>query len=265
MEPSQSLPVAATVPHAGRGRRFWLLTAAALVGVALTAGAGFWQLDRAAQKQAVQAAVQARASEPPLDARALRGWSARIDGGEAAAMDQALQRPVALQGRWLAEHTVALENRPMDGRAGFYIVTPLALSDADGPLGVVLVQRGWLPRQTHDRTALAPFDTPSGPVSVRGRTAAGPSRTFQLGASAGEGRIRQNLDRAAFARETGLPLLALSVLQTDADAGGLQRHWAAPDAGVEKHHGYAFQWFGMAALLALAYVWFQLVRPLVRS
>ena len=35
-------------------------------------------------------------------------------------------------------------------------------------------------------------------------------------------------------------------------------------AGVDKHYGYAFQWFGLSSLIALLYVWFQLVRRLLR-
>jgi surfeit locus 1 family protein len=30
---------------------------------------------------------------------------------------------------------------------------------------------------------------------------------------------------------------------------------------VGKHHGYAFQWFALSALIAGLYVWFQLLRP----
>jgi len=39
------------------------------------------------------------------------------------------------------------------------------------------------------------------------------------------------------------------------------REWPQPVAGVEKHYGYAFQWFGLGALITMLYVWFQIVRP----
>ena len=35
-------------------------------------------------------------------------------------------------------------------------------------------------------------------------------------------------------------------------------------AGVDKHYGYAFQWFGLCGLIALLYVWFQIVRRFIR-
>ena len=39
-----------------------------------------------------------------------------------------------LQGRWQAEHTVYLDNRQMQGRPGFYVLTPLLL-EGGGALG----------------------------------------------------------------------------------------------------------------------------------
>jgi surfeit locus 1 family protein len=76
-----------------------------------------------------------------------------------------------------------------------------------------------------------------------------------------EGQIRQNLDLSLFKQQTGLPLLALSVLQQGNASEGLLREWPVVASGVEKHHGYAAQWFGLSALIALLYVWFQIVQP----
>jgi cytochrome oxidase assembly protein ShyY1 len=58
-----------------------------------------------------------------------------------------------------------------------------------------------------------------------------------------------------------LPVL---VLQTGPASEGLQREWAAPNTGIDKHHGYAFQWFGLSALVLGLYVWFQWIVPLRR-
>jgi hypothetical protein len=57
-----------------------------------------------------------------------------------------------------------------------------------------------------------------------------------------------------------LPLLALSVVQGGGASEGLLRDWPQINAGVQKHYGYAFQWFGLSVLVVLLYVWFQLVR-----
>ena len=228
------------------------VVAAAIAGVALTTRLGFWQLDRAQQKIALQASLAARAREPALDAASL----ART----AAAADAQRHRAVVLRGRWLADRTVFLDNRQMDGKVGFQVVTPLALDP--GP-AVVLVQRGWAPRSFTARDTLPGVVSAAGIVSVAGTVAPAPSRLFEFEGAA-SGPIRQNLDIASFARETGLALLPLSVVQGEsqgATADGLVRHWPEPAADVQKHHGYAVQWFALAAGIAFLYVWHRFIRP----
>lgn len=237
-------------------QRRWLVTAAAVAMALLTARLGAWQLDRAAQKTALQAALDERSRLPAIDSAALL----------ASRADTALQqhgRPVRLAGRWSATHSVYLDNRQMNGRPGFFVLTPLRLSDGSA----VLVQRGWMPRDFQDRSRVAAVPTPEGSIDIVGRIAPPPARLYEF--SGGErGPIRQNLDLDAFAIETGLPLRPLSVLLSDSahSAGdGLQRQWPAPASGVAKHHGYAAQWFALSALIVLLYVWFQLVQPHLRA
>jgi len=225
---------------------------ATLAGVALAARLGLWQLDRADQKIAMQTSLESRSREPALDGPSL----AR---SPLAAVAQHHRR-VSLRGRWLADRTVLLDNRQMDGKVGFFVVTPLALATGSG---VVLVQRGWAPRNFTSRAELPTLTTPEGSVAVDGIVAPAPSRLFEF-ADAASGPIRQNLDIASFARDTGLDLLPLSVQQVDApgsSADGLLRHWPAPAADVQKHYGYAFQWFALAAGIAFLYVWHRFIRP----
>ncbi|MFN4117360.1 SURF1 family protein [Acidovorax sp.] len=264
-------------PSASRvGLRFWLITAAALAAMAITASLGRWQLSRAAEKQALQATLDTRTRLPAVGADELLEAAKEQQGPMGAPPTDAevsphapnlVHRQVSLEGHWLADHTVFLDNRQMQGRPGFFVLTPLQLQ---GRADVVMVQRGWIPRNFQDRTQLPPVSTPVGPVRVQGRVAAAPSRLyeFQGGHSAeGSSRIRQNLDLAAFRAETGLALSSLTVLQTD-PAGptgdGLLRDWPVVGAGVDKHYGYAFQWFGLCGLIALLYVWFQIVRRFIR-
>ena len=238
-----------------RRRRRAIVLAAAVAGVSVACALGVWQLDRAAQKLNLQARIEAQSRLPTLDAGAL----ARSAGAAAAQHF----RPVVLSGRWLAAHTVFLDNRQMAGKVGFIVVTPLQLESSGGAAESVLVQRGWAPRRFDDRAALPAVATPAGTVRVVGRVAPPPSRLYEF-AGAASGPIQQNLDLDAFARAAGLSLLPLSVVELDrpdAPADGLLRNWAAPSAGVAKNHGYAFQWFALAALIAFLYVWHQIVRP----
>lgn len=227
--------------------RFWLITVAALLAMAATASLGRWQLSRAAAKEALQARIEARAAEPVLDGASLRS---EVDA------DALVHRRIVARGQWLAERTVFLDNRQMNGRVGFFVVTPLRLADG---AAVVLVQRGWVPRNFEDRNRVPTVETPSGLVQLEGRIVPPPGKLYAMGA-AEPGPIRQNLDLAQFKAETGLPLAAVSIQQTDAAADGLARDWPQGNSGVDKHYGYAFQWFGLSALIAVLYVWFQIVR-----
>lgn len=242
--------------HPGRGRGVLVLLAT-LAGMAITVSMGRWQLSRAEEKQALQRTMEDRAALPPLPSAQL---ASRPD--EVAAQ---LQRRVVLQGRWVARHTVFLDNRQMDGRPGFFVVTPLEIAPGEA----VLVQRGWVPRDARERTRLPAVPTPAGEVRVEGRIVGPPSRLFDFGegSQTERGPIRQNLEPAAFAGETGLALRPLSVQQQVAPVpeDGLQRRWPAPALDVGKHHGYALQWFAMAAVMAGLYVWFQLLRPAFRA
>jgi surfeit locus 1 family protein len=210
-----------------------------------------WQLDRAAHKLALQQELETRSTLPELPASQLAH-----DEREAQAQHY---RRIRLQGTWLDRFTVFLDNRQMDGRPGFFVVTPLRV---DGQKQAVLVQRGWVPRDASDRTRLPPLPVRSGEVSVVGHIAPPPGRLFQFSAAA-SGPIRQNLDLAAYSLETGLPLAPLSVVQDDSGGpdDGLLRQWPRPAVDVHKHYGYAFQWFALCALMAGLYVWFQLLRP----
>ena len=236
-------------------RSKWVVLLATVAGVALTARLCLWQLDRAAQKSALQSALDTRSQLAWLDAQSLARSADEVQTQH--------YRPVRLHGRWLTERSVFLENRQMDGRVGFYLVTPLLLAP---PADAVLVQRGWTPRDQIDRTRVPVVSAAGGEVEVEGLIAPPPARLFEFRAAAG-GTIRQNLDLDAFARETALQLRPLSVLQSDSPAtagDGLLRHWPRPAADVEKHYGYAFQWAALSTLMTGLYVWFQLIRPRLR-
>lgn len=228
--------------------RFWVLTVAAVVVAATTFSLGQWQLRRAAQKQNLQLAIEAQSNQFILKAQdlALEKNVANI-----------VHRRATLKGIWRAEHTVFLDNRQMNGRTGLIAITPLVL---DGTGQIILVQRGWALRNFSDRTKLPDIQTPSGLVTVRGRIAPPPSKLYEF-KGIESGRIRQNIDIPAFSREIALPLLAVSVVQTGPANEGLLRDWAAPNVGIDKHHGYAFQWFALCALVVGLYVWFQLINP----
>lgn len=229
-----------------RIRLLAVLIGAALT-VTLTTSLGFWQLRRADEKIALQAAIDRQGAKTPLTAAQLRQTDDPLP---------LVHQRVVLRGVWSVDSTVYLDNRQMDAKVGFFVVTPLVLEGG----GVLLVQRGWAPRNFGNRTQLPQVQTPTGVVEVEGRIALAPSKLFEPGTDSA-GTIRQNLDLAQFRTETGLPLMAITVLQSGAPSEGLRRTWPAFNLGVDKHYGYAFQWFALAALVAVLTIWFQIIRP----
>ena len=238
--------------------RFWMLTVAALLAVGVTLSLGRWQLSRAAEKEQYQASVEARGQEVTLTAQGLL---------ESSMGDALIHRPIEVRGQWLEDKTVFLDNRQMNAKPGFYVLTPFQL---EGRTEVVLVQRGWVARNFMDRTLLPTIQNPVGIVTVVGRIAPPPAKLYELGQNPGISQgniqasaIRQNLDWAQFKAETNLKLLPLSIQQQGAPSEGLLREWPQPASGIDKHYGYAFQWFALSVLITLLYVWFQLVKRFI--
>ncbi len=227
--------------------RFWLLTVATVLAFLATLSLGFWQLSRAAQKTDLQSAIDNRRQMAVLDAAGM---------SREAANPEALHRRVVLRGSWLGQHTVFLDNRQMNATPGFFVITPLQLENRGA---TVVVQRGWVQRNFGDRASLPVVPTPDGVVQLEGRIAPPPSKLYEF-RGADSGVIRQNLDMQRYAKDIGVALLPVSVLQMGVSTDSLLRDWPRLQTGVAKHYGYAFQWFALSGLIAFLYVWFQVVR-----
>ena len=218
---------------------------AMLVVVAIGVSLGQWQLRRAAQKQAIDVKLTERAAAPALAFDA---------PGALDASSSVLEfRHVQLRGEFLPQWPVYLDNRPYQSRAGLYVVMafrPVGSSKA------ILVERGWLARDAHDRTHLPPLSTPVGVVTIEGTLRQAPGHVMQLGVAPAlqPGAMVQNLDPAAFARASGVSLLPLLLEQTSAADDLLIRDWPRPSSGVDRHLGYAFQWYALAAMAFFFFV-----------
>ncbi len=255
---ARRLPLRQMTSFYGRGS-ILMASVVALLVAALGASLGFWQLRRADEKAAMQAEMDRAAAAAPLDvASALaaagagsgddRGAGNRDSGEDAvAALDG---RRVIARGTLESEYTIFLDNRTREGVAGFHVLSPLRLADSDR---AVLVLRGWAPRHPADRTRLPPVPTPAEPVVVEGTAQARLAQPLQLGEDPaprpGE-RLWQHFDYEKFTRWSGLALVPVIIRQTAEPAyqDGLARDWNQPGVSVDRHHGYAFQWFALTAM-----------------
>ncbi|WP_150680405.1 SURF1 family protein [Pandoraea pneumonica] len=213
-----------------------------VLGVALTASLGVWQFDRAHMRLARQALIEQAEHAPVIEFE--RGPNAKT-----YTLDDVANRRVRVTGHFLQNRVVYLDNRPRNELPGFYVVMALQVT----PDRVVLVNRGWLPRDLRDRAAIMPYATPAGDVTIEGIAQPDPSRAFELGhgGSAAGMMIRQNLDVNDYAHETGLPLQPFVIMQSNDTGDHLLRDWPAPASGADRNYGYMAQWFGMSLILAL--------------
>ncbi len=237
-----------------RGR--WLVGhVLALVMVGLFVNFGFWQLRRLEQRRARNAVIDSRIHLPP---RPLA--DVLVPGAEVPEYTK-----VTVVGTFDAEHEVLLRGRSLDGRPGFNLLTPLVLDDSAGERrgSAVLVERGWVP---YDRDSVPVTDAlpPAGSVSVTGELRAPQTPpTGPLASIAAhdppEGVLVQSfyVDVARLAPQMPYPLVDAYVVlrqQTPPNQQRLPEPLPAMEMGEGPHLGYALQWFGMALVGAIGYV-----------
>jgi surfeit locus 1 family protein len=196
---------------------------------------GNWQSRRGAEKRELAAALERSLASPAIELP--------------AQTENLVHKHVAARGHFLAERTVLLDNKLRRGRPGYEVVAPLRIGTSPWH---VLVDRGWVAAPA-TREQLPEVRTPAGDVRVAGIALERIPHAFSAGPSSG--RVRQNLDAAQYAAETGLQFLPIVIEQHSDLDDGLLREWPRADFGVEKHESYALQWYSFAALavvLALA-------------
>ncbi|RTZ45442.1 SURF1 family protein [Candidimonas sp. SYP-B2681] len=226
---------------------------------------GNWQLDRAAQRESIKAAIDTGRSTPPL----------RLQS-DTAAKHLVPWRPAIAHGVWLHKFTVLLENRNYQGRPGYWVATPLLIDQ--GANTAVLVLRGWLPRPMRPNEALADVPAPAGEQTINGELLERVPRLFELWSWSDKGATElpatlpdpakplpklQNLDLSDYGRATGLTLVPAVLAEQAVGAGPsgatskpgqLLQEWPEPSLDADKNRGYALQWFGFATIAAGAWL-----------
>jgi len=207
-------------------------------------GLGNWQLDRAAQKAAIQ---QQFDQAPSFDVLPAPGEVSRY-------------AHVRVAGKYDRQRHFLIDNQLLDGRAGVHVLTPFALDDGR----TILVNRGWLPLPP-DRRSLPAVPTDGSRTELGGQL----DEIYRPGRRIGNPDVlHENTwpqlvtypamdDIAAVLGTKVYPL----VLKLDADepSGFEGRHWHAVNTGAAKHRARALQWFTfvIAALLIWLYLGFR--------
>ncbi|NIK55475.1 SURF1 family protein [Kribbella shirazensis] len=197
---------------------------------------GVWQVGVYRSKTADATAERAAAAPVPL--RSLFS----IDEGLPS---KAVGRRVTVEGTWApAADQVFIADRLHDGRDGFWVVSPLKLSDTDA----VMVVRGWVASVT-DPAAAAPV----GPVSLTGAVIS--SEAEDSSGDAAKGRVLSSLRIPTIVHLVKYRIYDAFVVQGSVESGAVPSPAPAsvvPPPPPTDHAGlrniaYAFQWWIFAA------------------
>jgi surfeit locus 1 family protein len=158
---------------------------------------------------------------------------------------------------------ILIDNMVNAGRAGYFVVTPFALTGG----GWVLVNRGWVPlgASRADRPAIP---VAGDPRQVRGRADNLPSPGIQMGTPVKlappypvVASFPSHDDLAQLLGESSWTQAADLVLLDAGEPDGYVRTWEPPGFPPLRHIAYAVQWFALALALAVIYVVTNLKRP----
>ena len=185
--------------------------------VLLTAVLGIWQLWRAQQKQILLSEIEAQQALPEL------AWSAGVPPP---------WRVLKLEGIWLSQAEIMLDQRVLNGRVGYHLITPFQLKDGS----IVMVNRGWWSPGERLQPPIA-----EGAPSIVAQPL---PRYFELSDTPIQGRVFQNLDLGRFAAWAHLPIATTYGIAKDAPLG-IQPLPIHPPLPYQRHLAYALSWWCM--------------------
>jgi len=134
-----------------RTRRWIAFTTLVLVAIVAFGLLSRWQWHRANEKQAQRIELEQAAATNPVELTAI----------DAPAPDWQI---ISATGTYDPSMQVVVRQRPQDGRNGFWVLTPLLLTDGRS----VWVNRGWLPASASATTSPVIPEPPSEPVAIIG-------------------------------------------------------------------------------------------------
>jgi surfeit locus 1 family protein len=216
-----------------------------IVSVVIFARLGFWQLSRAAEKQA-------------LHARYSAGQQSVVELTSQTAGTVSRYQRVSARGRYDGSQQILLDNMPsVMGQPGYRVVTPFEIE----PGMWILVDRGWH-RMGKTRAELPDIAVPDVPRTITGQMDALPKPGVRMGTAAATNaptwpRVMNFPDAAAIAAALDRNVLPGLVLLDPEQPDGYERVWRAraqTSMDSQQHYGYAVQWFAFAVVAVVLYV-----------
>lgn len=212
---------------------------------------GFWQLDRRAERLALNEEVESALMSPvmPLDADSLMVV--------AGSPNEYRFRTVRVTGTLDAEGVALLRGRAHRGRPGVHLVAPMHVDEGSGPL---LVDLGWIPAPDGASADPHPY-LPTGRITLEGRVqplpgaAAADARPLTIDVEGAPVRTFQRLNRSAYREHYPAEILPFFVerLAGKDDASAPPIGAPPPELDEGPHLGYAVQWFSFAAIALIGF------------
>jgi len=230
-------------------RRYRWLTLLVLLAMAVMVRLGFWQLDRLAQRRALNAEIVQQLSMAPLPVTNAN-WPADLPN--------LTYRRVTATGKFDFSHQIALMYQNwMDETPGIDLITPLII---DGGSQAILVDRGWVPDELSVSENWSRFDVP-GEVTVTGFvqcSQAQPGEDVAQAAAAQPQRSWYRVDIPAIQAQLPYQLLPVFIVAAPpgdgADTQLPYRYQPQIDLSDGPHLGYAVQWYSFALIAGVIYV-----------
>ena len=216
--------------------RFFIPASLIIATLVLLISLGFWQLDRADEKRAI---------EDQID-------SANSGDVELVTSVEFLKDKeyyhVRLQGSYVGDKQFIYDNQIVDQISGYYVLTPLILK---GTSKAVLINRGFIPWDGR-RDKLANVDIGEKTTEVKAQISI-PVKRMELKVSEITGDfpvLIQALDLDEMSTIASLDFASVVGLLNPESENGFVRKWEPYTGSIERHIGYAIQWFLMAFVLA---------------
>ncbi len=220
-------------------------TLATLLVAMVCSGLGWWQLSRAEAREELAARQAELAGQPPRPLEEL------LDKPDPQLV------PVLARGEFDNEHSILLDNRMLEGVAGYHVLTPLVTESGHH----VLVNRGWMPRG-RDRARLPEIPGIEGVTEVVGHAHRYSPRTLVLA----EDDLRspswplrvQRVNMQALSEVLGVELAPFEIRvhpEFPLEAGEqFPRVWRDARMTPDRHRAYALQWFGLAVAVVVIFL-----------
>ncbi len=218
-------------------------TLLAMAGFGLFASLAIWQVNRAAEKQSLQASVERRLSMKEISLSTLNAdaddlYFIRVEG----------------RGYFEKGEDILLDNIVYQGAAGYYLYSLLKLDNREER---VLINRGWLP-MGKSRDEMPMFTTPEDHLVVHGVIAKPRSRPVVLGnvdkPNFENEQVWLYLDLDYLEKQTGYSIMPFVIRMDANDPLGYVREWPRFDARISMHIGYAIQWAVFALVVLVVFV-----------